>query len=96
MIQLQMVPGDSAPLPHPPLASPRELRGKLTLHTSAELLLWISLRTALLIKLPVQPHSGGWLEGEEIPILFANSRKDKSALSRNSWIRWPKEISIIC
>jgi hypothetical protein len=32
---------------------------------------------------------------EEIPILFANPRKDKSALSRNSWIRWPKEISIM-
>jgi hypothetical protein len=27
-------------------------------------------------------------KGEEIPILFANPRKDKSALSRNSWIRW--------
>ena len=29
-----------------------------------------------------------------MPILFANPRKDKSALSRNSRIRWPKEISI--
>ena len=31
-----------------------------------------------------------------MPIFFANARKDKSALSRNSWIRWPKEISIMC
>ena len=31
-----------------------------------------------------------------MPILFANSRKDKSALSRNSRSRWPKEISIMC
>ena len=31
-------------------------------------------------------------KGEEMPILFANPRKDKSALSRNSRIRWPKEI----
>jgi hypothetical protein len=35
------------------------------------------------------------LNGEEMPILFANARKDKSALSRNSRIRWPKEISIM-
>jgi len=35
-------------------------------------------------------------KGEEMPIFFANPRKDKSALSRNSWIRWPKEISIMC
>jgi hypothetical protein len=35
-------------------------------------------------------------KGEEMPILFANSRKDKSALSRNSRSRWPKEISIMC
>ena len=31
-----------------------------------------------------------------MPIIFANSRKDKSALSRNSRSRWPKEISIMC
>ena len=35
-------------------------------------------------------------KGAEMPILIANPRKDKSALSRNSRIRWPKEISIIC
>ena len=39
------------------------------------------------------PSSMSERKGEEIPILFANPRKDKSALSRNSWIRWPKEIS---
>jgi hypothetical protein len=31
-----------------------------------------------------------------MPILFASSRTDKSALSRNSRSRWPKEISIMC
>jgi hypothetical protein len=34
-------------------------------------------------------------KGDEMPIFFAKARKDKSALSRNSWIRWPKEISIV-
>jgi hypothetical protein len=29
-----------------------------------------------------------------MPVLFANSRKDKSASSRNSRSRWPKEASI--
>jgi hypothetical protein len=42
------------------------------------------------------PSSMSERQGEEMPILFANPRKDKSALSRNSRIRWPKEISIIC
>jgi hypothetical protein len=35
-------------------------------------------------------------KGEEMPLLFANSRKDRSALSRNSRSRWPKEVSIMC
>jgi hypothetical protein len=41
------------------------------------------------------PSSMSERKGEEMPILIANPRKDKSALSRNSRIRWPKEISII-
>ena len=42
------------------------------------------------------PSSMSERKGDEMPIFFANARKDKSALSRNSWIRWPKEISIMC
>jgi hypothetical protein len=42
------------------------------------------------------PSSISERKGEEMPIFFANSRKDKSALSRNSRSRWPKEISIMC
>ena len=39
------------------------------------------------------PSSMSERKGEEIPILFANPRKDKSALSRNSRSRWPKDKS---
>ena|SRR5271165_2471116 len=42
------------------------------------------------------PSSMSERKAEEMPILFANPHKDKSALSRNSWIRWPKEIPIMC
>jgi hypothetical protein len=42
------------------------------------------------------PSSMSERKGEEMPILFANPRKGKSTLSRNSRIRWPNEISIIC
>ena len=49
------------------------------------------------------PSSMSERKGEEMPILCANPRKGKSAvqfsamtLSRNSRIRWPKEISMIC
>ena len=41
------------------------------------------------------PSSMSERKGDEMPIFFANARKDKFALSRNSWIRWPKEISIM-
>jgi hypothetical protein len=33
------------------------------------------------------PSSMSERKGEEMPILFANPRKDKAALSHNSWIR---------
>src|SRR5271163_1163862 len=42
------------------------------------------------------PISMSERKGEEMPTFLANSRKDKSALSRNSRSRWPKEISIMC
>jgi hypothetical protein len=42
------------------------------------------------------PSSMSERKGEEMPLLFANSRKDRSALSRNSRSRWPKEVSIMC
>jgi serine/threonine protein kinase len=42
------------------------------------------------------PSSMSERKGEEMPILFANSRRDKSALSRSWRSRWPKEISIMC
>src|SRR5262249_34050580 len=41
------------------------------------------------------PSSISERNGEEMPTFLANSRRDKSALSRNSCSRWPKEISII-
>jgi hypothetical protein len=42
------------------------------------------------------PSSISERKGEETPILFASSRADKSALSRNLRSRWPKEVSITC
>jgi len=42
------------------------------------------------------PSSTSERKGEEMPILFASSRTDKSALSRNSRSRWPKEVSSMC
>jgi hypothetical protein len=42
------------------------------------------------------PSSMSERKGPEMPTFFANSRNEKSALSRNSQSRWPKEGSIMC